>query len=180
MFGEYEAIVRGVVIGVVRDRRLARDVRRIVHPAQHEIRVVVEDLIGVVVGYSSGERDRQPPPPLVVLGPRLDLARNDIRSSEHKWGCQVCVTEAAIDAMSLATIEGVRDGTLYLSTGGGWSPTTEAALRRLASRPGAQLVAATDANPQGARFAKRLREVAADVGCGWSRLRPRAEDWNER
>jgi len=94
-------------------------------------------------------------------------------------GSRLCVTEAAIDAMSLAAIEGLRDGTLYLSTGGGWSPTTEAALRLLACRPGVQLVAATDANPQGERFAERLREVAADVGCDWSRLRPPIEDWNE-
>lgn len=32
---------------------------------------------------------------------------------------RLCVTEAAIDAMSLAAFEGLRDGTLYLSTGGG-------------------------------------------------------------
>ncbi len=31
---------------------------------------------------------------------------------------RLCVTEAAIDAMSLAAFEGLRDGTLYLSTGG--------------------------------------------------------------
>ncbi len=32
---------------------------------------------------------------------------------------RICVTEAAIDAMSLAAIEGVRRDTLYVSTGGG-------------------------------------------------------------
>jgi len=31
----------------------------------------------------------------------------------------LCVTEAAIDAMSLAAIEGLRNGAVYLSTGGG-------------------------------------------------------------
>ena len=62
---------------------------------------------------------------------------------------RLCVTEAAIDAMSLAALEGLRADTLYLSTGGGWSPATQAALRTLAARPGAQLVAATDANSQG-------------------------------
>jgi hypothetical protein len=92
---------------------------------------------------------------------------------------RLAVTEASIDAMSLAAIEGLRDGTLYLSTGGGWSPTTEAALRELASRPGLQLVAATDANPQGDRYAERLRALAGDVGCDWTRLRPPEEDWNE-
>ncbi|MBB3917647.1 DUF3991 and toprim domain-containing protein [Rhizobium fabae] len=92
---------------------------------------------------------------------------------------RLAVTEAAIDAMSLAAIEGLRDGTLYLSTGGGWSPSTEAALRQLASRADALLVAATDANSQGETFAERLRALAVETGCDWARLRPPAEDWNE-
>jgi len=92
---------------------------------------------------------------------------------------RLAVTEAAIDAMSLAAIEGLRDGTVYLSTGGGWSPSTEGALRQLASRADAHLVAATDANPQGEMFAERLRALADEVGCDWSRLRPPEEDWNE-
>ena len=92
---------------------------------------------------------------------------------------RLAVTEAAIDAMSLAAIEGLRDGTVYLSTGGGWSPSTEGALRQLASRPDALLVAATDANPQGEMFAERLRALAHETGCDWSRLRPPEEDWNE-
>ncbi|MBB4232916.1 DUF3991 and toprim domain-containing protein [Rhizobium mongolense] len=92
---------------------------------------------------------------------------------------RLAVTEAAIDALSLAAIEGVRDGTLYLSTGGGWSPATQAALRQMASRPGARLVAATDANSQGNMFAERLRALAEDAGCDWSRLRPPEVDWNE-
>lgn len=92
---------------------------------------------------------------------------------------RLCVTEAAIDAMSLAAFEGIREGSLYLSTGGGWSPTTEAAVRALAARPDAQLVAATDANAQGETFAGRLREIADLACCDWLRLRPPAEDWNE-
>ncbi|WP_312862213.1 DUF3991 and toprim domain-containing protein [Rhizobium sp. P32RR-XVIII] len=91
---------------------------------------------------------------------------------------RLCVTEAAIDAMSLAAIEGMRDGTLYLSTGGGWSPTGEDALCELLARQNVQLVAATDANPQGDRFADRLRGLAEEVGGDWLRLRPTAEDWN--
>jgi hypothetical protein len=89
------------------------------------------------------------------------------------------VTEAAIDAMSLAAFEGIREGTVYLSTGGGWSPTTQAALHSLASRPQALLVAATDANTQGDTFAERLRGLAESAGCAWQRLRPPADDWNE-
>ncbi len=94
-------------------------------------------------------------------------------------GLRLCVTEAAIDAMSLAAIEGLRDGSLYLSTGGGWSPATQAALKTLAARPGIKLVAATDANSQGEAYAGRLREVAETAGCDWSRLRPPGDDWND-
>jgi hypothetical protein len=90
-----------------------------------------------------------------------------------------CVTEAAIDAMSLAALEGLREGSLYLSTGGGWSPMTELALRRLAVRPGALMIAATDANAQGEIFAGRLRAIAVTMGCDWFRLTPLAEDWND-
>ena len=89
-----------------------------------------------------------------------------------------CVTEAAIDAMSLAAIERLRPGSLYLSTGGGWSPSTEAALRGLATRPDVLLVAATDANGQGEIFAERLRALAEEEGCNWQRLRPPTDDWN--
>lgn len=92
---------------------------------------------------------------------------------------RLCVTEAAIDAMSLAALEGSREQTLYLSTGGGWSPATDAALAELAVRPGLTLVAATDANPQGDAYAERLRALAEASGCDWQRLRPPAEDWNE-
>ncbi|QTG17295.1 DUF3991 domain-containing protein (plasmid) [Agrobacterium tumefaciens] len=92
---------------------------------------------------------------------------------------RLCVTEAAIDAMSLAAFEGLREGSLYLSTGGGWSPNTEGAIRRLAVRPGTQLVAATDANIQGETFASRLRDIADEAGCDWLRLTPPAEDWND-
>lgn len=92
---------------------------------------------------------------------------------------RLCVTEAAIDAMSLAALEGSREGTLYLSTGGGWSSATDAALCELAVRPGLTLVAATDANPQGDIYAERLRALAEASGCDWQRLRPPADDWNE-
>jgi hypothetical protein len=94
-------------------------------------------------------------------------------------GTRVCVTEAAIDAMSLAAIEGIREGTLYLSTGGGWSPNTVAALRDLLAPSDVQLIGATDANSQGDAFADRLRRIAEEMGRDWRRLRPPAEDWNE-
>ncbi|WP_276122429.1 DUF3991 and toprim domain-containing protein [Pararhizobium qamdonense] len=92
---------------------------------------------------------------------------------------RVCVTEAAIDALSLAAIEQTKPNTLYVSTGGGWSPLTAQALETLASGEGTWLVAATDNNVQGEVFADRLRQTADYANCDFSRLRPRCEDWNE-
>ncbi len=90
---------------------------------------------------------------------------------------RLCITEAAIDALSLAAIENVRRDTLYASTGGGWSPSTVEAIQ--AAAIGAMLVAATDADPQGEVYADRLRGVAEVTGSDFIRLRPRAVDWNE-
>lgn len=91
---------------------------------------------------------------------------------------RLCVTEAAIDGLSLAVIEDVGPDTLYLSTGGGWSPTTVEAIRVLALRQGRYLVAATDNDEQGEIYAARLQEIAVEAGCGFERLRPPAVDWN--
>ncbi|QND62361.1 DUF3991 and toprim domain-containing protein [Mesorhizobium huakuii] len=90
-----------------------------------------------------------------------------------------CVTEAAIDAMSLAAIESLRPDSLYLSTGGGWAPATETAIRTLATRPNTQLVAATDNNVQGEAYAERIEAIAVAAACGFARLRPVTEDWND-
>ena len=96
---------------------------------------------------------------------------------------RICVTEAAIDALSLAAIEAdvavdlVKPDTLYVSTGGGWSPATETALRALA--PGRNLIAATDRDGQGEAYAARLGVLAAEVGATFARRRPIGADWNE-
>lgn len=92
---------------------------------------------------------------------------------------RICVTEAAIDAMSLAAIEVLRPDTLYASTGGGWSPASEQAIRNLATRAETRLVAATDNNRQGDVYAARIRAIATETGAAYARSRPRAEDWNE-
>lgn len=92
---------------------------------------------------------------------------------------RICITEAAIDAMSLAAIEVLRPDTLYVSTGGGWSPATDDAIRRLAKRGNTWLVAATDNNRQGDIYADRVRAIAADASARYVRLRPCAGDWNE-
>lgn len=92
---------------------------------------------------------------------------------------RLCVTEAAIDAMSLAGMEGHRPDSVYVSTGGGWAPATVAAIKVLAARERSQLVAATDNNIQGEIYAERLKAIATEVGGGFERLRPTAGDWNE-
>ena len=92
---------------------------------------------------------------------------------------RVCVTEAAVDAMSLAALEQLRDDTLYVSTGGGWAPATEEAIRVLARRANVLLVAATDNNRQGEVYAGRILCIAEETGSRFARSRPRADDWNE-
>lgn len=91
---------------------------------------------------------------------------------------RVCVAEAAIDAMSLAALDGMRADTLYVSTGGGWSPATDTALRVLAARPGTVLVAATDNDRQGEIYAGRLEALSASAGAAYARLTPQQQDWN--
>lgn len=93
---------------------------------------------------------------------------------------RVCVTEAAIDALSLAAIEGCREDTVYVSTGGGWAEKSEQLIQALAARLGTHLVAAPDGDAQGDRYASRLREIAASEGATFLRLWPDALDWNEQ
>ena len=92
---------------------------------------------------------------------------------------RICITEAAIDAMSLAAIEVRRSDTLYVSTGGGWSPATNHAIRNLAKRANVRLVAATDNNRQGDVYADRVRAIAGEASAEYARSRPRTDDWNE-
>src|SRR5271165_2243851 len=89
---------------------------------------------------------------------------------------RVTVCEAAIDALSLAAIELKRDDTLYTSTAGGIGPATVAALRQLvhdlSADPAGVLIAATDANLAGRRYAVRLEEMAAAAGARFDRILP--------
>jgi hypothetical protein len=94
---------------------------------------------------------------------------------------RLAVTEAPIDALSLAALEGIRADTLYVATGGGMGPGTEQALGRalaaISGVPGAILTSATDADAAGDRYAARHAEIAAAAGIAFGRLRP--TDWNE-
>jgi Protein of unknown function (DUF3991)/Toprim-like len=98
---------------------------------------------------------------------------------------RLVLTEAALDALSIAAIESLRRDTLYAATGGGMGPGTMAALEALlvdiAMLLGALFCSATDANGPGDRFADRHRSLAEKCGIPFSRLRPPIEggDWND-
>jgi hypothetical protein len=77
-------------------------------------------------------------------------------SCAGKRHCRLVITEAPIDAQSVAAIEGIRADTLYAATGGGMGPGTVQAIERLlgqmAQWPDARLAGATDANRAGERY----------------------------
>jgi len=96
---------------------------------------------------------------------------------------RLAVLEAPIDAMSLAALEGMRRDTLYVATAGGMGPGTITGLEReiagIAARGGV-LVAATDADPQGEKYAARLTAMAEAAGIVAERAAPIGhKDWNE-
>jgi hypothetical protein len=98
---------------------------------------------------------------------------------------RIAVAESAIDALSLAAIEDLRADTLYAATAGGMGPATITALQQLlqdpAAEPAALLIAATDADDAGGRYAARLAAMAADRRVGFERLLPPygLKDWND-
>ncbi len=98
---------------------------------------------------------------------------------------RLVLAEAAIDALSVAAIESLREDTLYAATGGGMGPGTIAALEAVLANttmlPGALFCSATDANGPGDRFADRHRSLSETFGIAFTRLRPliEGEDWND-
>jgi hypothetical protein len=104
--------------------------------------------------------------------------------SEARHG-RLVLAEAAIDALSRAALERLREDTIYSATGGGMGPGTIAALeaRLLALKDSrhALLESAADANFAGDRYAARHREITERIGVPFQRLRPPIEggDWND-
>jgi len=98
---------------------------------------------------------------------------------------RVAVCEAAIDALSLAAIERERRDTLYAATAGGMGPATIAALQQLlqvlSTDPAGMLIAATDADTAGRRYAARLHEMATEAGVRLDAILPPdgLNDWND-
>ncbi len=96
---------------------------------------------------------------------------------------RIVLTEAPIDALSVAALEGIRPDTAYLATGGGMGPGTVQAIERvlagIAHLPDALLASAADANAAGERYAARHAELAASAGIAFARLIPTiGVDWN--
>ena len=98
---------------------------------------------------------------------------------------RLVVCEAPIDALSLAALEALRPDTLYVSTTGGMGPHTlaclELLLQDLAGHPEGVLVAATDADTAGDRYAVQLAAMAQAAGVRSERLLPSGgkNDWND-
>jgi Toprim-like/Protein of unknown function (DUF3991) len=98
---------------------------------------------------------------------------------------RLVLAEAAIDALSVASLEAMRADTLYAATGGGMGPSTISALETLlaamSSLHGAALWSAADANDAGDRFAEQHAALAEAFGVAFVRLRPPKEgsDWND-
>ena len=98
---------------------------------------------------------------------------------------RVAVCEGAIDAISLAAIEGLRGDTLYAATTGGMGPATIAAIQQLlhamSADPASILIAATDADMAGRRYAGRLAELATEAGVQFEAILPPdgLNDWND-
>lgn len=119
-----------------------------------------------------------------VRGPRLEAfsrgaGRSLFRVGEHINTTRIAVTEGVIDALSLASLEGWQVGTLYASTGGGFTPATGAALQALLAGQ-VQLVDASSQTPEHGCLAGSLRCLAGECGAEFSRLRPDATSWNRQ
>ncbi len=98
---------------------------------------------------------------------------------------RLAVCESAIDALSLAAIERVRCDTLYAATAGGMGPATIIALQQLLhdlmTDPAGILIAATDADTAGRRYAGRLEDLATKAGVRFGATLPPSglNDWND-
>jgi hypothetical protein len=92
---------------------------------------------------------------------------------------RVMVCEGAIDAISLAAIDGLDAATAYVSTSGGWGDGGRLALCGLVST-GAILIAATDQGTAGEKLALRLERLACEAGVSFERQVPAAKDWNDQ
>ena len=97
---------------------------------------------------------------------------------------RLALTEAPIDALSLAALECLRPDTIYAATGGGMGDGTVAAIAQTLAELGRsaepELASATDADAAGERYAARHAELARSSGIPFVRLAPTiGADWND-
>ena len=85
-----------------------------------------EDLLGVVVGDRLGEGDREPPPDLTVLPPRVDLVRLDSGRDEH---------ERRVAAIEGVVIHRVEDVTEFVRLQNEQITTEQVKMKLLAKSP---------------------------------------------
>ena len=97
---------------------------------------------------------------------------------------RLAVLEAPIKAMAFAAIEGNRTDTLYVGTAGGMGPATLQCLQEemaaLVARQGGLVIAASDADAAGERYAVRIGELASEAGVPSERAAPvGCKDWDD-
>jgi hypothetical protein len=121
----------------------------------------------------------------MLRGSEKTLFRYDGRvGAERARVCRVAVTEAPIDALSLAASERARQNTIYVATTGGIGPGTAQALNALLAdlaKTGGALVIATDADKAGDHHGDRIAALAEKLPIATERLRPQGglKDWND-
>jgi hypothetical protein len=119
-----------------------------------------------------------------MRGPRFQGYLRDGRKGLFQVGAEIAhrlvITEAFIDALSLATLEGWQADTRYASTGGGWTPTADTMIEQHLVQ-GGSLVSAVDRGVGGNIMTARLLTTAKsfDAEGRFTRLAPMAKDWNE-
>lgn len=95
---------------------------------------------------------------------------------------RLAVTEAFIDALSMADIENLRRDSAWASVDGGFGHRTEEALRAWLDQAAADtlVVVATDADKGGDLLGDRVAAIAAEMQRPWQRLLPPDghNDWN--
>jgi len=124
-------------------------------------------------GRLTGIEARAPDYRDVLRGSEKTLFR--FRSRLDADVTRIAVTEAPIDALSLAAIEEGRGDTLYVSTTGGMGPGMIAALGALFDEQvlaRGTLIIATDADAPDDHHAKRIDDVAVSRGVASTRLLP--------